>query len=256
MANDPRPQIPRPQRVNALGAFLTRLTGAPLDFIKAAAAISMVCDHFNTIILGREQIWLFRLGRIAFPLFCLAVAVHVIRRADSSRALLTLLVFAAFTQPVYAWAFSALAGNVLFTLAAGAALAIWLPTRSPSERHFALAISFAVCWMIPSVAPTGSDYGLLGMLFPATIVLAARDTAYLPWMIAYVLSLNAFPHGTGAGWWMEPAIDAVFAVVGGALVIALGTRLADIARFLPKYFLHIFYPGHLALLGLLAATSR
>jgi hypothetical protein len=256
MANDPRPQLARPQPVNGLGLFLTRLTGAPLDFIKAAAAVSMVCDHFNTIILGRGEVWLFRLGRVAFPMFCLAVAVHVLRRADSTRALLTLLVFAAFTQPVYAWAFSALAGNVLFSLAAGAALAIWLPTREATERHFALTVAFVVCWAIPSVAPTGSDYGLLGMLFPATIVLAARDLSYLPWAIAYALSLNAFPHGTDAGWWMEPAIDAVFAVGGGALVVFIGTRLAGIDRFLPKYFLHVFYPGHLLLLGLLAAVPR
>ena len=167
---------------------VARLSGAPLDFIKTAAAGFMVLDHFNTIILGRGDVWLFRFGRIAFPLFCLAVACHVVRDQDRrGRSLSLLLVFAALTQPIYAWAFQSASGNVLFTLAAGGAIAAFLPSLRPLLRTAVLAAVLAACWLIPQFANTPSDYGVAGMVFPAAFVLMAiGGWTYLPWTIEVV----------------------------------------------------------------------
>jgi hypothetical protein len=239
----------------ALRRSLTLLSGAPLDFIKTAAAFFMVLDHSNTILLGRADVWLFRFGRIAFPLFCFAVAFHVIRDRDHrARSLILLLVFAVATQSIYAWAFGSVFGNVLFTLAAGSAIAVYLAGTYALLRHAILAAALAAVWLIPNFANTASDYGIAGMVFPATIVLTVVEGwTYLPWAIAFGVSLNAFPHAEGAGWWFEPAIDAAFALVGGAIVIAASTSLIGLPRFLPRYALHVFYPGHLALLAALRA---
>jgi len=83
---------------------------------------------------------------------------------------------------------------------------------------------------------------------------------YLPWVLAYGISLNGIPQiatwdvigGRAAGgWWAEPTIDALFALGGGAVIIAISTVFIGRARFLPRYALHVFYPGHIGLLALL-----
>src|SRR4051812_16916373 len=146
-----------------------RLYGAPLDFIKTAAAFFMVLDHYNTILLNRGEVWLFRFGRIAMPLFCFSVAAHVVRSYASGRegtsrhTLQMLLVFAVLTQPIYAWAFQTVFGNVLFTLVAAAAVAAFMPTLPPLVRHLIFAVALVAFWLVPQYANTPSDYGFSGM---------------------------------------------------------------------------------------------
>ena len=99
------------------------------------------------------------------------------------------------------------------------------------------------------------------MFFPATIALTALyGLQYLPWVLAFGISLNAIPQiatwevlgGRAAdGWWVEPAIDAAFALGGGAVIVAASTVFIGQSRFLPKYALHVFYPGHIGLLAIL-----
>jgi hypothetical protein len=223
-------------------AFIDRLSGAPLDFIKTAAAFFMVLDHFNTI---------------AFPLFCFAVACHAVSGRDSRRGIPLLLIFAVVAQPVYAWAFQGTGANILFTLAAGVAIAGFLPGLHPALRHAALAVALAACWLIPAYADSAPDYGLAGMVLPAALALAALGgRAYWPWALAFAATVNAFPHANGPEWWVEPAIDAAFVIVGGIAVVAASTRFAGQPRFLSRYALHVFYPGHLALLAILAFYLR
>jgi hypothetical protein len=44
--------------------------------MKSAAAALMVCDHVNDILLGDQHPELWAIGRLAFPLFCLIMAVN------------------------------------------------------------------------------------------------------------------------------------------------------------------------------------
>jgi hypothetical protein len=244
-----------------------RLAGAPLDFIKTAAAFFMVLDHYNTIVLARGEVWLFRFGRIAMPLFCFAVAAHVVRSYASGRegtsrhTLQMLLIFAVVAQPFYSWAFQTIFGNVLFTLAAATAVAAFMPTLHPLVRHLVFAAALAAFWLFAQYTNAPSDYGYAGFFFPAAIALTLLSgLQYLPWVILYGASLNSIPQvatwdvlaGRAApGWWVESAIDAGFVLIGSAIVIAVSLWFAGRPRFLSRYALHVFYPAHIGLLALL-----
>ena len=122
-----------------MGPLVERLTGAPLDLVKLAAAGLMLGDHVNTVLLGSSVPLLWRLGRIAFPLFCFVLVCHLLRGADPGRYAVALLVLAVPTQPIFATAFRAEFGSILFTLAAGAALAAALRGQNAWVQHGLLA---------------------------------------------------------------------------------------------------------------------
>ena len=230
-----------------------RFEGAPLDAVKLAAATFMLVDHVNTVLLKSGVLLMWRFGRIAFPLFCVVLACHLARGADPRRYAALLLVLAIPTQLAFGAAFGGELGNVLFTLAAGAALAGALIGADAKLQHRVLAAGALVVFAWPLRARTGVDFGLGGMLLPAAITLTlAGSRAHGLWVAVLLFGLN-----TG-GWrppaeayWPAAARDAAFAVLGGAAVLALAATLQGRSRFLPRYALHVFYPGHLAALALL-----
>ena len=231
------------------------LAGAPLDVVKLAAAVFMLGDHFNTVLLQGGQPLLWRFGRIAFPLFCYVAACHLLRGADPRRYFSVLLVSAAATQPIFAIAFRGQLGNVLFTLAAGAAVAAALPQLRPWARHAVLAMAPVTAYLAPVPAVSGVDFGLAGMLFPAAVFAALRfGPAYLPWLVILVFTLNApLPRPAGEPWWFGPLLDGLFHGIGGLSVAAVAALVRGRPRFLPRYALHVFYPGHLAVLAAIRA---
>ena len=231
------------------------LAGAPLDIVKLAAAVFMLGDHINTVLLQGAQPLMWRFGRIAFPLFCFVAACHLLRGADPRRYLSILLVSAAATQPIFAIAFRGQLGNVLFTLAAGIAIAAALPHLRPLARHAVLATAPAVALAAPVPAVSGVDFGLAGMLFPAAVFAALRfGPSYLPWLVIFVFTLNApLPRPAGEAWWFGPLLDGLFAGVGSLAVVAIAALFRGKPRFLPRFALHLFYPGHLAALAAIRA---
>ena len=100
-----------------------QLSGAPLDAIKLFAAVLMLGDHVNTILLHGNVTILWSLGRAAFPLFCFALSCNLARGTNSLRYFQTLILFGVVTQPIHGAAFSGNFANVLFTLAVGAVVA-------------------------------------------------------------------------------------------------------------------------------------
>lgn len=233
-----------------------RLGGAPLDLVKLAAAALMLADHVNSGLLGGSVQMAWRLGRIAFPLFCFVLACHLLRGIDLKRYLQVVLIVAIATQPFFSAAFpwNPVQGNVLFTLAAGAALAMALARRSAWVRHLVFAAGLAAVLAWPLRARTGVDFGLAGMLLPGAILLClAGARAQLVWLPALVFALNAgLPREAGA-WLHGAVLDALFAGLGSVLVIGCAAMAQGLPRFLPRYALHVFYPAHLvALAGLRA----
>ena len=242
---------------------LATLAGAPLDAVKLAAAALMLLDHVNTVLLDVRATWMWRLGRAAFPLFCLVLACHLARGADPRRMVATLLLFAIPTQLAFAAAFpyGGREANILFTLAAGAALAGALAGGPGPTRPWVpaiLAAGLGAAFLLPTLAGTGVDFGLAGMLMPAAILLALRGPPVIGSACALVAlaALNAHTWvPPGEGWSAKLLADALVAGLIGAAAVTFAATLRDRPRFLPRHALHLFYPGHLALLALLRALG-
>ena len=239
-------------------ALPARLAGAPLDAIKCVAAVLMVGDHVDTILLDGHAVLLWRLGRIAFPLFAFVAAVHLARGRPVGPYAAGLLLAGVPTQPVYAAAFpyGTTEANILFTLAAGTAFAAWLAAAG-QIRHLALAAGLACALALPALAKTGVDFGLAGLLVPGAILLCLRgDAIGWFWLPAVIVALNAVGwHPRGEAPVASALLDAGTVLVGGGAVILAASGLAGRARFLPRYALQAFYPGHLGLLVALRAAG-
>jgi hypothetical protein len=209
--------------IGRVGSLPARLEGAPIDLIKLAAAILMLADHVNSSLLGGNAVLAWRFGRIAFPLFCFVLACHVVRGTDLKRYLLVLLVLAVATQPFYTAAFPwwPMQGNILFTLAAGVAVAAAL-LQSPSlNQHLTLGIGAAVSVAWPRWVGGGVDFGLAGVLLPSAIALIiAGRLAHVLWLLALVFALNTGAPRVRETWLDGAALDALFAGLGPVLVIA------------------------------------
>lgn len=235
-----------------------RFSGAPLDALKIAAAVLMVGDHVDTILLDGHAVALWRLGRIAFPLFCLVAALHLARGNPPGRYALTLLAIAVPTQPIYAAAFpyGTTEASILATLAAGTAFAAWLE-RAAAWRHLALAAGLACALFLPGLAKTGFDFGLAGVILPGAVLLAISGRAGgLAWLAAAILMLNAHGwHPRGGDPVGSALLDAATIAVGLAATVLIALRWEGRPRILPRYALHVFYPGHLLVLTLLRAAG-
>ena len=229
-----------------------RFSGAPLDAIKLVAAALMIGDHVDTILLDGRAVALWRLGRVSFPLFCLAAALHLARGADPGRYALALLLVAVPTQAVYAAAFpyGTTEGSILFTLAAGTALASGLVRAGEGIAHLAFAGGLGLVFFAPSLAKTGVDFGLAGiLLIPALRLTLDRPAHFAPWLAVVVLGLNWHGwHPRGEVPWLSACADAATVIAGLGIVPWAAARLQGRRRFLPPYALQVFYPAHLLVL--------
>lgn len=236
-----------------------RFAGAPLDALKGLAAVLMIGDHVDTILLDGHAVALWRLGRVSFPLFCLVTALHLARGADPGRYALALLVLAVPTQAVYAAAFpyGTTEGSILFTLAAGTAAAAWLVRASEIAVHAAFAAGLALVFLAPGLAKTGVDFGLAGVLMvPALRLALARPARFAPWLLLTVYGLNRHGwHPRGEEPVLAAGLDAATICAGLALAAWAALRLEGRPRFLPPYALQAFYPAHLLVLTALRAAG-
>ena len=252
MRHEPRESGPG-QETAVLGL---PLAGAPLDVAKLAAAILMLGDHVNTVLLDSEQREFWHLGRIAFPLFCYVTACHLLRGADARRYLIVLLVLAVATQPIFALTFNNQLGSILFTLAGGAALALWMRRIPVWAQHLIFLIGVAIAFTLPLEARSGVDFGVPGMLLPAAMLLALSRPAHLVWLAVLLFTINAYAlRPPGEPGWQGALVDGACAMLGSMAVIGVASLFRGRPRFLPRYALQLFYPGHLAALAAIRALS-
>jgi hypothetical protein len=226
-----------------------------LDLLKWLAMLSMVMDHLRYV--GWHADWLYVPGRLAFPWFCLAIAVNVVRtRTCAARPirwkyLAWLALFSVIAELPYRlfMAEEVTTLNVLPTLTLGLLVAqgglssSW-PARVLGIAALAIGVLFGPQLM----------FGMYGVLLPLAFVLVLRTSIWLAIVPGIVCLLsNEWPKIIDGMLWGDP-------ISIGALVACLLAPLVGLAvlRCRPAFgvwpmrrWAYLIYPVHfLVLFGL------
>lgn len=224
-----------------------------LDLVKWLAMLTMVADHLRFV--WPQADGLFVVGRVAFPLFCLAIAVNVARNEagplctrSNLRYLGLMLVFTVLSEPVYRWLDSgSLTFSIMPTLVLGLLVAWGVHYQQGLARLLGLAALISG-WL----ASDRLMYGLPGVLLPAGWLLARRHGG-AGWLVPCLLAMA----GNLTNGWLREHLLAPFTwlVLSAALfAIPLGVALLRCTRAeIPAVgrWGYAFYPGHLVLIKLM-----
>lgn len=218
-------------------------TDGQLEVLKWIALGSMFVDHFGRHLLGLgQETWVFALGRVAFPLFALVLALNLARAGDrsarSARTAKRLALWGLVSLLPSIWARGdPMVVNVLATLGLGAVLC-WVFASAAR-----LALRLAVC-IAAAVASLHVEFGLAGVFLVPAIYLWRSGPQPGAAVLAALCLLST-------AW-----LNASF---GGGLVAVLGTLacvpIAWCVRRLPvaaprlQLAFYLVYPLHLALIG-------
>lgn len=210
----------------------------------------MCLESANYVLNDNALRFFWYLDRWTFPLFSFALAVHIARGFDFRGQVISLLILGALTQPIYSAAFvEAAQVNIFITLAIGGAIAGALAARPPWMSDAALGVAALVTVAFPGWTYHW-EYGLMGAVLPLAMTVALRSWGVrMAWPVVIIaLTYLSFRYGT-EDWVNTVAIELGVAILGSAILIGLvPAMLAERARFLPRYALHVVYPGHLALI--------
>ncbi|SUD58015.1 TraX family protein [Ectopseudomonas oleovorans] len=231
-----------------------------LDWVKWLALVAMVLDHLWFVLPADWQDPGYGLrvaGRLAFPLFCLAIAANVARQPAGfpvgiRRYLGGLLLFALLSQPAYAGFLSNGTHNILFTLALGLPIAAAVQHRTP-----ALIVGAVLCVAIGYAYSSVLAYSVWGVLLPAVMVTAIRaqssDLFQVLAIVAGVVALLAngallavFRELTPVQYSQVAAI-AVAPLLGLLMLQIQAPPVRPVGRWM-----YAFYPLHLLVLISLA----
>lgn len=166
------------------------MRSAGLDLVKWTAMLTMVADHLR--FLWADADGLFVLGRLAFPLFCLAIAVNVGRARAGAlytrgnlRYLGLMLVFAVLSEPAYRWLdIGSPTFSVMPTLVLGLLVAwgVHHPLRPARLLGFAGLLAGWLC-------SEQLMYGLPGVLLPGAWLMA-RKLGGAAWSLPCLLAMG------------------------------------------------------------------
>ncbi|MDP3813487.1 TraX family protein [Pseudomonas sp.] len=224
---------------------------AALDLLKWLALLSMLLDHLRHV--WPPLYWLYIPGRLAFPLFCLAIAANLARPQAATRAgvplayLGWLLGFSLIAE----WPYRLLVAeprslNVLPTLALGLLIASGLQHPQGQRRWLGL-----VALLVAAVANPWLMFGLAGALLPATFLYALQRPA-TAWICPVLLSLlaNYWPPFYADAARGEPFAWAVLLSCALAPLFGLWLLRQPLAWPVPalRRWAYLLYPGHFLLL--------
>jgi hypothetical protein len=216
------------------------------NLAKWAALLTMTLDHVGSVLFP-EVLFLRFVGRLAWPLFALLVAVNLgARGVPVRRYLARLWLWALPAQLVFlllGWG----EFNILVTLALG--VTVWGVLRGDLSPWWALTVLMAP-W---------TQYGPLGVLL---VPLLASLTLVYRVEVAW-LALCALLLSQGSFFWAVGTYLAVLVTVGNVVLLALGwrwlSRTYDLPPLtvgrLPRWAGYAFYPLHLLLLVGLSAVA-
>ena len=226
------------------------MRSAGLDLVKWAAMLTMVADHLRFLWPNADG--LFVLGRLAFPLFCLAIAVNVGRTRAGGlftrgnlRYLGLMLVFAVLSEPAYRWLDSGSPTfSVMPTLALGLVVAWGVQHSLVSARVLGFA-GLLAGWLCSEQLM----YGLPGVLLPGACLMARRQGG-AAWLLPCLLAMA----GNLTNSWLREHLLApitLLTLVAAALAIPVGWlllrhddwRVPAVGRWG-----YLFYPVHLLII--------
>ena len=220
----------------------------------------MVIDHIDLIWSHHAVGLMFFLGRTTFPLFCYAAAVAVMkahaRPADETkkiirRYIVRLLALAAVTEPFYLFAMRENVANVIFTLTAGIFFADLSYRAKPWQMYLLYTVAIlSMLWVLPL------EFGLAGVFVPAAVLQVMNgNKRALPFLPALLMVMNAGGIHTlfhaNPVVWEYAGVTGLFCIILPWLVLDVARKMSQKKRFLPKYALHAFYPGHMVILRLI-----
>lgn len=223
------------------------MRSAGLDLVKWLAILCMVADHLR--FLWPSAVGLFIVGRLAFPLFCLAIAVNVARaRRIQVRYLGWMLAFAVLSEGPYRW------------LEADTQTFSVIPTLS-----LGLLVAWGVqhSWACARLAGLGAVltgalysqqlmYGLPGVLLPAGWLMARRLGGFT-WLLPCLLAVA----GNLTNSWLRGHLLApitLLTMAAALLAIPVGCLLLRIDHWrVPavRRWGYLFYPVHLVVIKVL-----
>ena len=230
------------------------VAGAALDFIKIMAAVLMVVDHWDDMILDRTAPYLMIIGRTVFPLFCYATACAILR-GGREKALIygaKIMLIAILVEPVSQITRGHDTANILFTLSLGAIVLYMLSLWSHRARMAFFAFALATVLL-----PSQWEYGIIGACIPAAMYFVLNgENKYIPWLVALLVFANLTDMGSYIGdftpmVFISLSLTAAATVVFPWIVIMLAGHVKGEQRLMPKYFLHVFYPAHMIVLAMI-----
>jgi len=228
-----------------------------LDLIKWLAMLTMLLDHLRYV---WPDEWLFIVGRLAFPLFCLGIAANVARSQpgdlytdDNVRYLGWMAAFTLISELPYRLLSSGSSTiNVMPTLMLGLLIAWGVHHRGRDGFVLALVgVSVAV------LIQERLMYGVFGALLPAALLLAIQRPG-LVWLLPAALCVLANSRNRWlAEWELQPytLLIVLTAFVAPLLGLWLLRRPRHFRIWPVKRWGYWFYPGHLAALHLIRSFN-
>lgn len=221
-------------------------TNLDTDLLKLVAIAAMLADHIGLVFFPGVPAFRW-IGRLAFPLFCYCMTVGLLYTRNIKRYLGRLAVFALVSQPFfilafhpYDWQLEWSTMNIYFTLS----VSLLAMTGVKTRKWWLFAVSVLLLMFI------NFDYTIIGVILMLIFYLCRNR----PWLGAVLFCLYYLP-ALWNGDLSDPrclslgslcADWSVFSVFAAPLIF-LRTRSG---LKINKYFFYIFYPAHLALIGL------
>lgn len=213
----------------AISLPVTQRIASQVELLKWVGFVAMLADHINKGLFAGQLVGFTEFGRLAFPLFTVALALGV-RAADDEKIKLVigrLCLFGFMAQPLSMLLWSEFAFNILFTLGLGV-------TASLLYRSSDAWVKFG-SFVGAVVAAGWCEFGAPGFFF----VFAAVNVARSPSLEGSVtllaaLSLLALPNGSH---WALLAVPVVYA----CSVVKL-----SVPRW--RQVFYPLYPMHLAII--------
>lgn len=223
-----------------------------LDLIKWLAMLSMVIDH-SRYLWPQAEAWLFFVGRLAFPLFCLGIAANVCRSRSgqlftdaNGRYLAWLMAFSVVSElPYRLLSTESSTLNIMPTLLIGLLIAWGVHHQG---RHGLLLGLLSLT--LAAAMHERLMYGVFGALVPAALVISIQRPGPA-WLLPALLCVLANSRNRWAQGWSGEVVGISIAAEFAAPLIGLWLLRTTITwRIWPvTRWGYFFYPVHLLVLA-------